>query len=71
MKKKEKLQKVPYSGLLSTMAMYGHNQADLARLLGVKPSAISNLLHNHRKWNIEYINTICDYYQKPYEELFK
>ncbi len=62
---------VKYPYLRAEMAMHGDNQTKLAELLGLKPCVVSLRLNGKTKWTLEEIKTVCGYYNKTVEYLFK
>lgn len=67
----QKLTKVLYSGLHAEMARHGHTQISLCEVLNLSQSAINQRFVGNRAWKQKEINTLCDYYKKSYEELFR
>lgn len=62
--------KVKYSGLVSEMAKYKHNQKTIANLLGLSEATTSRRFAGESEWTIGEIEKLCEYYNKDYYELF-
>lgn len=62
---------VKFAGLAAEMARYGDTLTKLSEITGVSESGLSKRMNGLISWGICEIDTICSYYQKSYEELFK
>ena len=62
---------IKFPKLLAEMAKKGDTQETLAKLLKLTQPCISRRLKGETTWSIGDIETICEYYNKDYYELFK
>ena len=65
------MKKIKYPGLVAEMARRGITQKDIGKIIGVPHGCISRRMNGEIEWSISEIETLCDYFQKDYYELFK
>lgn len=65
----EKIRKFPVLSL--QMFINNDNYEKLGEVLGLTKSAVGRRMTGKVAWEIDEIRTLCDYYGKPFEELFK
>lgn len=61
----------PYAKLRGLMREYDDTNTDLARLLLVTPTAISQRLNNHSEWKLSEMYAILNRYRQPHDMLNK
>ncbi len=66
----DKEKEVIYPNLVSEMAKKGITQAVMAKILGISRGAISRKLSGHNDWTITEVDTLCEYFEKNYYQLF-
>lgn len=59
-----------YPNLLAEMGRSGVSKVELSGLLGISPSSLSRRLDGSVEWSKSEIDTIRDYFKKPYDYLF-
>lgn len=63
-------QQLKFSGLRSEMAKFGHKYSTIAKLLNLTESSVSRRFSGEIAWSFEEIETICNFYNKDYYQLF-
>lgn len=67
MKKKE----TKFPKLVSEMKEGQISQTEIARLIGTSQATISRKLAGKNQWRIGEVETICEFFNKDYYQLFK
>lgn len=62
---------IKYPEILSELARRGLTQRELAEILKVNQGTISKKMRGKTEWTIGEVETICDYFNKDYYQLFK
>lgn len=62
---------IKYPNLLAEMARCGDTYTALSEVVGMSVSAVARRLNGTVEWSKSEIDTICDYYGKSYDYLFK
>ena len=65
------MKKPKYPEIRVEMARHGDTQSTLAKLLDITVTSISRRLSGEIDWRISEVETLCKYYNKSYDELFK
>lgn len=62
--------KVLFPNLLAEMARKGETQKSIAKVLGVSEPTISLKFKGKSDWTLGEVETLCDYFNKDYYQLF-
>ena len=62
---------IKYPNLRAEMAKNGISQEKLAEVIGITQQTFSRKITGLNEWTISEIETICEYFNKDYYELFK
>ncbi len=59
-----------FPNLLAEMGRNGVSKGEIAGLLDISPSSLTRRLDGSVEWSKVEIDTLCDYFKKPYDYLF-
>ena len=65
------MKKILYPNLVGEMAKHGDNQKTIAKILDITHASVCRRLSGKSQWTIGDIETLCNYFNKDYYELFK
>ena len=61
---------IRFPNMLAEIARSGKTYQEIAELLNLSPSSFGRRLSGQIEWSKSEIDTLCDYFKKPYDYLF-